>query len=98
GLMDRNYLASDKGMLFVFANEGVYPFWMKNTLIPLDMIWLDSDHGVVFISRDTQPCKQDPCPTINPGKNAKYVLEVNAGVSDRIGLKEGDKASFEISA
>jgi uncharacterized membrane protein (UPF0127 family) len=98
GLMERLSLAKDSGMLFVFPNDGVYSFWMKNTQIPLDIIWLDSNRSIVFIKRNAQPCGTEECSTINPGKNAKYVLEVNAGVSDRIGLKEGDKASFEISA
>jgi len=97
GLMGRNYLASDKGMLFIFPNDGVYPFWMKNTLIPLDMIWLDSEGSIVHIEKDVQPCGEGECPSINPGKSARYVLEVNGGTSDRIGLKEGNKAAFEIS-
>ena len=98
GLMERQYLARDSGMLFIFPSEGVYPFWMKNTLIPLDIIWLDSNRSIVFISRNSQPCGTGECPSINPGKSARYVLELNGGTSDRIGLKEGDKAVFEISA
>jgi uncharacterized membrane protein (UPF0127 family) len=89
--MGRESLGQDKGMLFVFPQEGIYPFWMKNTLIPLDMIWMDSNGTVVFIGKDEQPCKADPCPVINPGKNARYVLELNAGTAERLGLGEGDR-------
>ncbi|MCJ7816420.1 MAG: DUF192 domain-containing protein [Candidatus Aenigmarchaeota archaeon] len=98
GLMGRQFLSQDSGMLFVFPDEGVYPFWMKNTQIPLDIIWLDSNRSIVFIKRNAQPCGTGECSTINPGKSARYVLEVNGGTSDRISLREGDKAAFEISA
>jgi len=93
GLMNRTHLDADKGMLFVFSQDGVYPFWMKDTLIPLDMIWMDSGGRVVFIGKDEQPCGV-VCPTVNPGKNARYVLELNAGAADRIGLNVGDRAIF----
>ncbi|MDD3420968.1 MAG: DUF192 domain-containing protein [Methanocellales archaeon] len=92
GLMFREHLDPDKGLLFIFEEEGVHPFWMKNTLIPLDIIWISEDKAVVFISKNTKPCKTDICPSINPGKKAKYVLEVNGGISDKIGLRVGDKA------
>ena len=96
GLMFREHLDPDKGMLFVFDWEAVYPFWMKNTLIPLDIIWIDRNKEVVFISKDTQPCEQEPCPTINPYKKAKYVLEVCGGTADKIGLEVGDKLKLDI--
>jgi len=96
GLMFREQLDPDKGMLFIFDWEAVYPFWMKNTLIPLDIIWIDRDEEVVFISKDTQPCEQEPCPTINPYKKAKYVLEVCGGTADRIGLEVGDILKLDI--
>ncbi|MCX6721733.1 MAG: DUF192 domain-containing protein [Candidatus Staskawiczbacteria bacterium] len=89
GLMYRNELNKDKGMLFVFNKEGIYPFWMKNTLIPLDMIWIDSSNKVVFVSQNVQPCKNLICPSVMPIGPAKYVLELNAGICDEIGLKAG---------
>ncbi len=94
--MFREHLEPDEGMLFVFEEEGVHPFWMKNTLIPLDIIWIDNDRSVVFVSKNTPPCEQEPCPTINPGKKAKYVLEVCGGTADRIGLKVGDRLVFQV--
>ena len=92
GLMFRASLEKNKGMLFVFEKEGDYPFWMKNTLIPLDIIWINKDNKVVFISDETKPCEEEySCPSINPDKNAKYVLELNGGSAKKIGLQTGDK-------
>jgi len=95
GLMFRQSLDNNSGMLFVFDNEGVYTFWMKNTLIPLDMIWIDSNYSVVFIARNASPCKTEQCPITNPGRNALYVLEINSGEIDKLGLREGDKAVMQ---
>lgn len=92
GLMFRNNLGEDRGMLFIFESEGVYPFWMKNTLIPLDIIWMDSEKKIVYISRNTTPCETEVCPSYNPNKKSKYVLEINGGLCDRLKIKEGDVA------
>ncbi len=96
GLMFRSYLEENKGMLFVFAMEEERGFWMKNTLIPLDIIWLNKDKKVVYISKNNQPCKNDECSMINPDKKAKYVLELKGGTTDKIGLEVGNKANFNI--
>lgn len=90
GLMYRQSLPKDSGMLFVFDKEGEYPFWMKNTLIPLDIIWIDKDKKVIYINENTQPCKTENCASYGTSKNAKYVLELNAGQVKEIGLKAGD--------
>ncbi|MCX6724122.1 MAG: DUF192 domain-containing protein [Candidatus Staskawiczbacteria bacterium] len=90
GLMYRKELGKDKGMLFVFDKSGIYPFWMKDTLIPLDMIWIDSNSKVVFIAHNVQPCKSLICPSVFPAARAKYVLEVNSGICQDLGLKLGD--------
>jgi len=95
GLMFRKDLKENQGMLFIFEKEDIYPFWMKNTLIPLDIIWLDSNKKIVYIEKNAQPCKENNvCLTITPDKKAKYVLEVLGGVSQKINLKIEDKASF----
>ncbi|MDD5044182.1 MAG: DUF192 domain-containing protein [Candidatus Omnitrophica bacterium] len=94
GLMFRNNLPIDNGMLFIFEEEGIYPFWMKNMSIPLDILWINTDKELVFISRNTPPCTKEPCPVINPGAKARYVLEINAGLSQKLGLKLGDKLRF----
>ncbi len=96
GLMFRESLDLDKGMLFVFEKEGNYPFWMKNTLILLDIIWINESKEVVFISKDSQPCKEEyPCLPINSDKIAKYVLELNGGIAEKIGLSVGDKITLK---
>lgn len=97
GLMFRQSLSRDKGMLFIFPGEGIYSFWMKNTLIPLDIIWINENKEVVFISENILPCEKDPCPLFGPDKKANYVLEINGGVSKEIGLKVGDKVESDIS-
>jgi uncharacterized membrane protein (UPF0127 family) len=96
GLMYRTELDKNEGMLFIFDKEGVYPFWMKNTLIPLDITWIDSSNKVVFISQDVQPCKSLICPSVFPRGVAKYVLEINAGLCQDMGLKLGDIAELKI--
>jgi uncharacterized membrane protein (UPF0127 family) len=96
GLMYRNELDKNKGMLFIFDKEAIYPFWMKNTLIPLDMIWADSNGKVVFISQNVQPCKSLICPSVMPSAKAKYVLEINAGIAEENGLKLGDELKLNI--
>jgi len=106
GLMFRDHLDKDQRMLFVFNKEGDYPFWMKNTLIPLDIIWINQDLEVVFIKEDAEPClstetlakenHRSDCPLINPNQKAKYVLEVDKGVVKDINLKLGDKAFLDI--
>ena len=95
GLMFRDRLAEDHGMIFFFVETGEYPFWMKNTLIPLDMIWIDAGRRIVHIAHDVPPCKADPCPNYPPNAPAKYVLEVAAGVAAKHHLKDGDALRFE---
>jgi hypothetical protein len=91
GLMYRDYLPEDTGMLFILDRETRTSFWMKNMLISLDMIWINSDGKIVHITKNAQPCKDDieAC-TYQPDEPAKYVLEVNAGYTDKYDIKEGD--------
>jgi uncharacterized membrane protein (UPF0127 family) len=91
GLMNRKELSKDFGMLFIFDKEGIYPFWMKNTLIPLDIIWISENSEVVYIAQNVQSCRNLICPSVVPIAKAKYVLEINAGVCREIDLKVGDK-------
>jgi len=95
GLMFREHLDPDKGMLFIYKDEGVHYFWMKNTLIPLDMIWINGNREVISISKDVQPCEISQCPLIGSEQKVQYVLELNAGSSDKIGLAIGDKVTFD---
>ncbi len=97
GLMHRKHLASDAGMLFIFEDEAPRSFWMKNTLIPLDMIFVADDLKIVHIAKMATPCKIDPCPRYNSGYPAKYVVEINGGLSGKMGLAAGDLIEFELS-
>jgi uncharacterized protein len=89
GLMYRKQLPELSGMLFVFQQSGQYNFWMKNTLIPLDMIWIDAQNKIIDIKQAT-PCTADPCPTYNPQWFSSYVLELNNWISEKYGIKIGD--------
>lgn len=79
GLMFRESLPPNTGMLFVFPAAEPHHFWMKNTMIPLDMIWMDESGKVLFVSADTPPCRADPCPTYGPDGPARQVLEIAGG-------------------
>ena len=94
GLMFREYLDKNKGMLFVFEIKGNYPFWMKNTLILLDIIWINENNQIVFIKENAEPCKEEDCLIIDPNQNAKYVLEIKGGLSKEMNIKIGDKIEF----
>ena len=88
GLMFRRIMPADEGMLFDFkVSQPVY-FWMKNTYLPLDMIFIEADGTVAHIAENTTPFSEKE---VASGKEVRFVLEVNAGVSQRIGLKDGDK-------
>ena len=91
GLMHRKSLASNEGMLFIFPRPGYYNFWMKNTLIPLDMIWLNKAEEIVFIKHQAQPCLKEPCSSFGPNQRAKYVLEINGGLASDFNFEKGDQ-------
>jgi hypothetical protein len=94
GLMKRDALAKDRGMLFVFPEEGQHAFWMKNTLIELDIIFIAADRRVVSIARRAQPCRKDPCDLYRPEGSAAYVLEIAGGLADAYGFVAGDLVEF----
>lgn len=96
GLQFRNSLGVDNGMLFIFSKSWPYAFWMKDTLIPLDMVWMDYGRRIIHIEHNVPPCKEDPCPRYEPGHPALYVLEINAGYAKKLGLKIGDTAQFKL--
>jgi len=95
GLMFRDRLPAGTGMIFFFNETGEYPFWMKNTLIPLDMIWIADDKRVAAIIPDVPPCKADPCPSYPPNAPSKYVLELAAGEAKKHKLSVGEVLRFE---
>lgn len=95
GLMFRESMPADHGMLFVHAREEPLAYWMKNTRIPLDILYFDAERRLVSIQRGTPPCSAgDRCPSYPSKGPAKYVLELNAGRSDGLGLDAGDEIIF----
>jgi uncharacterized membrane protein (UPF0127 family) len=90
GLMFREGLGQGKGMFFVFDAEDVYPFWMKNMLFAIDILWLDKDKRVVYMAADVPPCRTDVCPVYTPSAKAMYVLEILAGDAARHAIHLGD--------
>lgn len=95
-LMDRAELGTWSGMLFVFDNPGAHQFWMKNTLIPLDIIWMDDVGEVVYVKEYAPPCTKDPCQLFGPEKwvQSKYVLELNANSTRMLGISEWVKVDL----
>lgn len=94
GLMYRVHLDQDKGMLFLYDTPSKLVFWMKDTLIPLDILWMDENFTVQNIV-NAQPCNELPCELYgDENVSSLYVLEVNGGEAERIGLKVGD--TFEM--
>lgn len=91
GLMFRDSMPDDEGMIFIFPNESLRSFWMKNTRIPLDIMYFDKDLKMVSISADTPPCRVSRCPSYPSAGPAMYVLELNAGKASELGVGPGDE-------
>jgi uncharacterized protein len=89
GLMGRESLPEQAGMLFVYDEARRGSFWMKDTLIPLSIAFL-GDQGEVLEILDMEPCRADPCPLYDPGISYSAALEVNRGAFDRWGVEGGD--------
>ena len=94
GLMDRTSMPIDHGMLFIFPDAEPRTFWMKNTLIPLDILYFDDAQRLVSVQEDVPPCRADPCPVYPSIAPARYVLELNAGVAAKLGVRNGDAITF----
>lgn len=93
GLMFREILPKERGMLFIFETEQPLSFWMKNTRIPLDVIYFNASGS--YVSAVTmEPCKEDPCPNYPAEGPAKYGLEVVAGFVEQVGVNENWELAF----
>jgi len=95
GLMFRSHLDADRGMLFLFDQMGFPSFWMKNTWIPLDMVFLDAKGVVTHIAASVPPCPSEPCPQYTPSKPSSAVLELNAGAAAKHGIEPGVTLQFQ---
>jgi uncharacterized protein len=91
GLMYRHALPDNAGMLFIFEQSGPLSFWMRNTYIPLDIIFADKNRQIVTIQKNTNPLSYAQIPS---KRNAKYVVEVNSGFCNKYGIAVGDYISF----
>ena len=95
GLMFRDELAADSGMLFVHEREEPQAYWMKNTRIPLDILYFDSKRRLVSVQRRVPPCSAgDRCPPYPSEGTVLYVLELNAGMAEKLGVASGDEIRF----
>jgi uncharacterized membrane protein (UPF0127 family) len=95
GLMFRETMPADHGMLFVFDRPDVRTFWMKNTHIPLDILYFDQNYKLVSVQRRVPPCLDsgNNCPVYPSAGPAQYVLELNAGMADKLDVNPGDVLS-----
>lgn len=91
GLMDRKSMADSLGMLFIFPAPEEQSFWMKNTYISLDILYVDENFEIVSIQKYATPLSEESLPSF---KKAQYVVEVNAGYVDKKKIKYGDKIAF----
>jgi len=98
GLMYREHLAKDRGMLFTFDQAQPWVFWMKNTKIPLDIIWMNEKKQIIHIARNVPICTRtdDGCPQYQPNDPAMYVLELGGGEAERLKLEKGSKLQFKL--
>ena len=95
GLMFRDAMAADHGMLFIHDRQEPQAYWMKNTRIPLDILYFDRDRRLVSQQRDVPPCSAgDRCPPYPSRAPAQYVLELNASQAARLGLQDGALLTF----
>jgi hypothetical protein len=96
GLMFRDSLADDHGMLFLFPGEARRSFWMKNTRIPLDIFYFDANLRLVSVAESAQPCRSQRCPPYPSAAPAQYVLELRAGKAAELGVRPGDVLELRI--
>ena len=97
GLAFQDSLPPDKGMLYIFDESGPHRVWTKAFRIPVDVIWIDESKLIVHIVEGAEPCSQDPCPWYGPPpRNARYVVEANAGFAKREKIELGMQLKFTL--
>jgi uncharacterized protein len=92
GLMFRDEMPTDHGMLFIFDRPNLQTFWMKNCRMPLDILYFDANYKLINVQQRVPPCRDadGTCPVYPSTGPAQYVLELNAGTAEKIGVKAGD--------
>lgn len=91
GLMFRDQMPLDHGMLFIYSSESMLSFWMKNTRIPLDILYFNAELELITLIHEAQPCRTPKCPSYPSQAPARYVLEVNGGLAREWQLALGDR-------
>ena len=94
GLSNRDSLNENQAMLFIFKEETIPNFWMKDMKFPIDIIWIDENLEISGIQKNLSPCEEDFCPTFKPKKKIKYALEINAELSEEFNLEIGDEVKL----
>jgi uncharacterized membrane protein (UPF0127 family) len=94
GLMFREKMDENQGMLFVFEGEDIHAFWMKNMKFPIDILWLDGQKRIIHLEAGVPPCTADPCPSYVPKAPAVFVLELKSGAAARHGLRLYERLGF----
>jgi uncharacterized membrane protein (UPF0127 family) len=94
GLMFREKINEDQAMLFLFEEEDIHSFWMKNMRFAIDILWLDGQKRIVHLESRVPACPKDPCPSYVPAAAAAFVLELQAGFVEKHGLRLYDRVEF----
>jgi len=94
GMMNQKFNENFNGMLFILPENGPHSFWMKNCIVPLDIIFLNDSKEITSIHKNCQPCNSKDCENFNG--NGSYVLEIAGGVCDECGIEVGQKVNFVI--
>jgi uncharacterized membrane protein (UPF0127 family) len=94
GLMYRDELPDDQGMLFIYDESNKRSFWMKNMRFSIDILYFNSEKKLTQIYHNVPPCSVDPCEHYPSSSYTQYILEIPAGTSEKIGAKVGDKLSL----
>ena len=95
GLMSRDSLERDSGMLFIYQADATPGFWMRGMLFPLDIVWIDSDGIVAGVLADLPPAQGESSPLLHyPPRPIRYVLEINAGMAKELGIRAGSRTTL----
>lgn len=98
GLMFVDQLPAREGMLFIFPDQAPRAFWMKNTRVSLDILYFDRQLQLVSVQHNIPPCRADPCAVYPSAGPARYVLELNGGVAERLGVRRGDFLQLKLDS
>ena len=96
GLMFRDELPEGHGMLFTYRVPQAQSFWMKNVKFPIDILFFDGEQELINVAARARPCRREPCRSYRSERPAQYVLELNAGVAESLGVEPGDRLELHL--